>query len=55
MKLWTGIGQDFYQLHWYPSFDGGGAFMGSLPTDASLGLDKPCIVGELYSSVIGPE
>jgi hypothetical protein len=50
-SAWAGIGQDVYQVHWYPGFDNGGPFMSSLPTAASLGLDKPVIVGEFATAV----
>jgi hypothetical protein len=50
-SAWAGIGQDVYQVHWYPGFDNGAPFMSSLPTAASLGLDKPVIVGEFATAV----
>ena len=48
-KYWMGLGLDFYQVHYYPNYDGfsGNGTPGSgLPTYASLNLDRPCIVGE---------
>ncbi len=46
---WKGLGLDFYQLHYYPNFDGNGPGSG-LPPYASLNLDKPCIVGEFATN-----
>ncbi|HVK06370.1 MAG TPA: carboxypeptidase regulatory-like domain-containing protein [Armatimonadaceae bacterium] len=46
---WKGLGLDFYQFHYYPWMDtwvAGQAPGSGLPEYASLGLDKPCIVGE---------
>jgi hypothetical protein len=46
---WKNLGLDFYQVHFYPWMDdlAWGQPAGSgLPSYASLGLDKPCIVGE---------
>jgi hypothetical protein len=42
---WKGMGLDFYQVHYYTWMDYSGAGSG-LPAYSSLGLDKPCIVGE---------
>jgi hypothetical protein len=53
--LWKGIGQTFYQFHWYPGFDNGGPFLSSLPTYASLNLDRPCVVGEFATNVSQPQ
>lgn len=46
---WTGLGLDFYQIHYYANYDGGGIPGSALPTYASLNLDKPCIVGEFQT------
>lgn len=45
-SLWSGLGLDFYQLHYYPWMDNGGPAGSGLPAYASLALDRPCIVGE---------
>jgi hypothetical protein len=47
---WKNLGLDFYQTHYYPWMDNGGPAGNGLPTYTSLGLDKPCIVGE-FSTV----
>jgi len=46
VATWKGLGLDFYQIHYYSNYDGGGTPGNALPTYASLNLDKPCIVGE---------
>ena len=46
VSTWKGLGLDLYQIHYYPWMDNGGPAGSGLPTYASLGLDKPCIVGE---------
>jgi hypothetical protein len=46
VNTWTGLGLDFYQLHYYPWMDLGGPPGSGLPVYSSLGLDRPCIVGE---------
>jgi len=43
---WKNLGLDFYQIHYYPWMDFSNGAGSGLPTYASLGLDKPCIVGE---------
>jgi hypothetical protein len=45
-STWKGLGLDFYQIHYYPWMDFNNGTGSGLPTCASLGLDKPCIVGE---------
>lgn len=47
---WKGLGLDFYELHYYPGFDFSNGAGSGLPTYASLGLDKPCIVGEFATA-----
>ena len=49
-SVWSGLGLDFYQIHYYPWMDNGGPAGSGLPTYASLNLDRPCIVGE-FSTV----
>ncbi|HZT41930.1 MAG TPA: cellulase family glycosylhydrolase, partial [Chthonomonadaceae bacterium] len=49
-SLWSGLGLDFYQIHYYPWMDNGGPAGSGLPTYASLNLDRPCVVGE-FSTV----
>lgn len=46
VATWKGLGLDFYQVHYYPWMDFSNGAGSGLPTYASLGLDKPCIVGE---------
>ena len=46
VSTWKNLGLDFYQLHYYPWMDFNNGAGSGLPTYASLGLDKPCIVGE---------
>jgi hypothetical protein len=43
---WKGLGLDFYQAHYYPWMDFGHGAGSGLPTYASLGLDRPCLIGE---------
>ena len=43
--LWRNLGLDLYQLHWYESFRGECPF--PWPHSSELGLDKPCLVGEV--------
>jgi hypothetical protein len=43
--LWTGLGLDLYQFHWYDRFEREEPF--PWPPYHELGLDKPCIIGEV--------
>jgi hypothetical protein len=44
-QFWTGLGLDFYDFHWY---DWATPYFNPLKTSpAALGLDKPCIIGEV--------
>jgi hypothetical protein len=45
LALWTRLGLDLYQFHWYDKFQPEEPFPWQ-PYD-ELGLDKPCIVGEV--------
>lgn len=45
LHLWSGIGLDLYQFHWYDHFRGEEPFPWE-PYD-QLGLDRPCLVGEV--------
>jgi hypothetical protein len=47
--LWMGLGLDFYQAHYYTWMDWAGAGTGLKPV-SSLGLDKPCIIGEFATA-----
>jgi hypothetical protein len=49
VKTWTNLGLDFYQLHYYSWMDSSGSGTG-LPKYSTLGLDKPCIVGEFTTA-----
>jgi hypothetical protein len=42
---WMGCGLDLYQFHWYDHFAAEEPF--PWPACAQLGLDKPCIIGEV--------
>jgi hypothetical protein len=42
---WTGLGLDFYQVHWYDHFTAAEAF--PFRPAAALGLDRPCLIGEV--------
>ena len=45
VQLWMDCGLDLYQFHWYDHFDGEEPFpWGSYD---ELGLDRPCLVGEV--------
>lgn len=46
VPYWKNLGLDFYELHYYPWMDFSNSAGSGLPTYASLGLDKPCVVGE---------
>ncbi|HYH02905.1 MAG TPA: cellulose binding domain-containing protein [Bacillota bacterium] len=44
-QFWTGLGLDFYDFHWY---DWATPWFNPLKTSpVALGLDKPCIIGEM--------
>jgi len=44
-QFWTGMGFDFYDFHWY---DWATPYFNPLITSpTALGLDKPCIIGEM--------
>ena len=44
-QFWKGLGLDFYDFHWY---DWATPYFNPLKTSpADLGLDKPCIIGEM--------
>jgi hypothetical protein len=45
LEYWRGIGLDFYQFHWYDHFASEEPF--PWPPYAELGLDRPCIIGEV--------
>ncbi len=49
---WKGLGLDFYQAHYYPNYDwhDGGYAGAALVPCSSLGLDKPCIIGEFTTA-----
>ncbi len=51
LGLVTGLGLDFYQVHWYPRR--GVRFDLSAPA-THLGLDRPVILGEFPTSVLTP-
>lgn len=46
---WKNLGLDFYQFHYYPWMDFGGAAGSGLPAYASLGLDRPAVVSEFQT------
>jgi hypothetical protein len=48
LNLWTGLGLDLYQFHWYDKFRREEPFPWE-PYD-ELGLDRPCIIGEVPTS-----
>jgi hypothetical protein len=44
-QFWTGLGLDFYDFHWY---DWATPYFNPLTkAPSALGLDKPCIIGEM--------
>jgi beta-galactosidase/beta-glucuronidase len=43
LEYWKGVGLDLYQFHWYDQL--GDAF--PWPAYAELGLNKPCLIGEV--------
>jgi hypothetical protein len=45
LQWWQGLGLDFYQFHWYDQFARDEPF--PWPAAEALGLDRPCIVGEV--------
>jgi hypothetical protein len=45
LPLWTGTGLDLYQFHWYDGFESQEPF--PWPPCSELGLDAPCLVGEV--------
>jgi hypothetical protein len=45
LQYWKGLGLDFYQFHWYDHFAAEEPF--PWPPYSELGLDKPCIIGEV--------
>ena len=45
LQYWVGLGLDLYQFHWYDHFAAEEPF--PWPPYAELGLDKPCVVGEV--------
>jgi hypothetical protein len=45
LQYWVGLGLDLYQFHWYDHFAAEEPF--PWPPYAELGLDKPCIIGEV--------
>lgn len=50
-QFWTGLGLDFYDFHWW---DWATPWFNPLKTaPADLGLDKPCIIGEMMSNPAG--
>jgi hypothetical protein len=50
VNSWEGLGLDFYCVHYYPGFDNPSQPGSGLPTCASLGLDKPCVVEEFATA-----
>jgi hypothetical protein len=45
VHYWEGLGLDLYQFHWYDHHASGDSF--PWPPCDELGLDKPCIIGEV--------
>jgi hypothetical protein len=45
--LWSGLGLDLYQFHWYDKFKADEPF--PWQPYSEMGLDKPCIIGEVPS------
>jgi hypothetical protein len=45
LDYWKGLGLDFYQFHWYDKYEEEEPF--PWPLYSQLGLDKPCIIGEV--------
>jgi hypothetical protein len=45
LHYWQGLGLDLYQFHWYDHHAPGDPF--PWPPYSELGLDKPCIIGEV--------
>ena len=59
VSTWKGVGVDYYSAHYYPSMDGKDALAGSLPPGnglpdySTLGLDRPCVLGEFPTNDTG--
>ncbi len=50
VSTWKNLGLDFYEFHYYPWMDQGGAPGSGLPTYTSLNLDKPAVVSEFQTA-----
>jgi hypothetical protein len=48
LRYWRGLGLDLYQFHWYDHFSSEEPF--PWRSYSELGLDKPCIIGEVPTS-----